>query len=147
VNTGNTSLGRDHAGCVTGGNNSTHAFRPYGLGNDYPGIVQALDLAIANQLNPTDLTAYTTTTDDAPDVRAMDSDYGDNGSNGWVDCPISNTGAGIRTMQNGQSMEWCRGQDMRFNSWYYFNRGYTEANVRRIACHESAHTVGMRHPR
>lgn len=129
--------------CVSTANNEWHAVRFYSLGNQWPGIDTATTWAVNNVYNPTDLTAYVTSTDNYPDVRVWDWDYGDIGVIAWVDCPADNTGVGYRTP--GQSTtRWCRGQILRFNGSYSADYD-TTGEARALACHELGHTVGLRH--
>lgn len=125
-------------GCVSLANNKWHAVRFAGLGNSngWTNIDDDLEYVIDNRLDPTDLVAYRDDTDPLPDVWAMDNNYLNNGFIAWVDCPAAHTGVGGGT----GTQRWCRGQYLRFNSFY---EGL--ANGRSLACEEIGHTVGLRH--
>jgi Matrixin len=136
----------DASGCVSVANNVQHAVRESGLLlNDIPGLRAAVTDRVRTVYDPLDLVAYVTTTDPLPDVWAHDDNYGPSANDvvAWVDCDGTNTGTG-GTHPN----RWCRGQIMRFNSYYYHfsSRVYDDdAQRQNVACHELGHTVGLRH--
>ena len=145
ANFGSTACAGSPRNCISFGNNYTHSVRFNYLGTSptgIPGIDTAIQWALDYQYDPTDLHAYRDDADSLYDVSVSDSDYGDNGILGWVECPTTNSG------------EWgtdpnrsCRGQLLRFNTWWYFNTGELDSTGarRRLACHEMGHTVGLRH--
>lgn len=124
--------------CVSLANNSYHVVNWIG-DQDIPGMGAAVNWSLANNYNPTDLVAYYDASDPYPDVKAMDEPYGDIHLWGWAECPTNNTGVG-----GSDPNRWCRGQVVRFNSTYRDDL-YTDARRRTLACHEIAHTVGLRH--
>ena len=128
--------------CPSVANNGFHAISFNSLGGQIPGIETATQWAIDNVYNPTGMVVYRDETDPYPDVIVGDHDWGDNGFAAWVNCPDDNTGEG-GTNPN----RWCRGQRLRFNSYWYIHGDYydTLGNRRRMACHEMGHTVGLRH--
>lgn len=68
--------------------------------------------------------------DTGADTCAYDSDYGDNGLNGWNACAGTTSGSHPDRV--------CSVQWVRFNEFY-------SPPATRIACHEIAHSVGLRH--
>ncbi len=93
--------------------------------------------AIAQSYNPTDLsvtvvTAATCTnlTPHFHDVCVFDSDYGNNGVNGWNQC------AGVTTGSHPNQV--CSLQYVKINTRY-------SPPATRVACHELGHSVGLRH--
>ena len=93
-----------------------------------------VDSAVANQYDPTDLAAYSSTVTQCGsvsyDVCVFDINAGDNGVNGWNACsgPIFGSHPSQR----------CQIQWVRINQFY-------SPSPSRIACHELAHTVGLKH--
>lgn len=127
--------------CVSLANNQTHAIRFDNLGNNVTGIDDAVIWSLNNNYDPTDMTAYRDESDTLPDVWVSDNNYGAlNGVVAWAECPTANTGVG-----GSHPTMWCRGQFVRFNS--YYNLGYYNTGIERqqLACHELGHTVGLRH--
>lgn len=144
-NFGSTSCSGDPANCVSLANNVYHAIRWHGqVGNQIPGIDDAVLWSVANNYNPTDLIAYRDESDPLPDVWVHDYNYRQlNGIAAWVVCGSDNTGTG-----GAHPNRWGRGQHLRYNSWYYtyWTGIYDTPSQRRfMACHELGHTVGLRH--
>jgi hypothetical protein len=150
-NWGSTVCEGDPRNCVSLANNNVHSVYLDGsFGNvatyDIPGLDDAVRWSLANVYTPTDMSAYVDQADPYPDVRMADYDWGElNGIVAWVQCPATHTGTGgNRAAGTG----WCRGQHLRFNAYYYWSWTdvYDTATQRRqIACHETGHTVGLRH--
>ena len=94
----------------------------------------AVTSAVQNQYGPTDLSAflYTATfcSDASHDECVFDSDYGDNGLNGWNACAGSVIGQ--------HPTQECSMDYGRINLHYSPPAGH-------IACHEIGHSVGLRH--
>ncbi len=93
----------------------------------------AVTTVMNGQYNPTDLNvsiASPTYCDSSLDTCIYDSDYGDNGLNGWNACdgPTSGSHPNMR----------CATQWVRINQQY-------NPPANRIVCHEVAHSVGLRH--
>jgi hypothetical protein len=117
-NFGSTPIQSDRS-AVSLANNIYHAIHYVNLSdeapNGIPNFAVAADWAIA-QYDATDLQVYRDESDPLPDVEVHDYNYGD--STGWVaitKCPTSNTGIG-----GSDPNRWCRGQQIIFNSWYYW---------------------------
>ncbi len=94
------------------------------------GVAQAVN----NEYDPTDLSASLTSPascpDDNYDVCVFDSDYGDNGFNGWHQCAGTTTGS--------HPNQVCSLGFVKINLFY-------SPPPKRIACHELGHDVGLRH--
>jgi hypothetical protein len=74
------------------------------------------------------------------DVRVADSDFGDNGAVGWVNCPSGATETGANPNRT------CYGQRLNYNLYSGYANGWdTTFGGRFVACHELGHTVGLRH--
>ncbi len=90
--------------------------------------------AIWEEFNPTDLaaTSYVASqcNDEVYDVCVYDAHYGDNGINGWNACAGSTFG---QHPDQKCSVAW-----VRINETY-------DPPEKRIACHEMAHSIGLRH--
>ncbi|MGX7669891.1 matrixin family metalloprotease [Plantactinospora sp. DSM 117369] len=138
TNFGATTCGGDPRNCVSLGNNAYHVVRWEG-DQDIAGIGPSLWWSVNNVYNPTGMVVYEDNADPLPDVRVWDEPYGPNEILGWVECPTDNTGTG-----GSGAARWCRGQILRLNSTYAADFD-TEAERRRITCHELGHTVGLRH--
>lgn len=141
----NTSNADPAFNCVSFGNNTAHAVRFYNL-DRWPESANALRHSFQFIYNGlTEINIYETTTDTAPDVAAMDNDYGNNGIAAWVDCPAANTGIGTRNAS--PETRWCRGQYLRFNGNAVVRNDYFATGLRTefLACHELGHTIGLRH--
>lgn len=95
---------------------------------------QGVSDALNQEFNPTDLsvTIYVASScvDDDHDTCVYDSNYGDNGLNGWNSCWGGTIG--------GHPNQICTVTWVRINE--FFN-----PPAKRIACHEIAHSVGLRH--
>lgn len=93
-----------------------------------------VDQAVEEEYEATDFTANPltpATCDEAGyDVCVFDSNYGDNGLNGWDACAGATTGS-HPNQQCGLA-------------WVRINQFYSPP-AKRIACHELAHSVGLRH--
>ncbi|MFC6884236.1 matrixin family metalloprotease [Actinomadura yumaensis] len=150
-NWGSTACGGEPRNCVSLANNNEHSVFLDGsfgddVASDVPGLDDAVRWSLANVYTPTDMNAYVDQADPYPDVRMADFDWGvRNGVVGWAQCPDTNTGTGgDRAAGTG----WCRGQHLRFNAYYYWHYSGvfdTATQRRQIACHETGHTVGLRH--
>ncbi len=93
----------------------------------------AVTTVMNNQFNPTDLNvsiASPSYCDSSIDTCIFDSNYGDNGLNGWNACDGPTSGS-HPTMR-------CGTQWVRINEYY-------SPPANRIVCHEVAHSVGLRH--
>ncbi|CAN5636952.1 hypothetical protein BH20CHL7_BH20CHL7_10450 [soil metagenome] len=131
------STGSSGTGGITSGvwltNNASWHIGQRALGPYNDGV----DWAIVVQYHPTDLNAIvnhsaTSCTDDGTyDLCIFDSNYGDNGVNGWNAC-VSGTTVGSHPNQI------CRLDWVRINEFF-------SPPPRRIACHEIGHAVGLRH--
>jgi hypothetical protein len=89
--------------------------------------------AVGTQFGPTDLAVgvFSSSTCQASyEVCVYDADYGNNGVNGWNQCPGTVVG------QNPNRT--CSQQRVQINLFY-------SPPAQRIACHELAHSVGLRH--
>lgn len=126
--------------CTSWANNRWHAIRYNGvIGNQIPGLDDAVISVLNNVYDPTDLVAYRDESDPLPDVWVHENDYLAHGIVAWVNCKADNTGTG-GTHPN----RWCRGQHAYFNGTYeQFYR--TSFERRRLVCHEFGHTLGLRH--
>ena len=131
-------------GCVSMANNRWHAVRGYTFGNQWPDLIPAVNWVLDTQYDPTDLSAYLTTTDNLPDVRLWDWNYGAGKPQGWVDCPADNTGIGYKVPGDSDT-RWCRGQIIRFNSCWNDQEDYDTDTERYLVCHEIGHTLGLLH--
>lgn len=95
-----------------------------------------LSATLADDYVSTDLTVtYDTTASGCDfhvgdDLCVYDSDYGNNGVNGWNSCAASTYGS-----HPNQVCEW---------DWVRINTYYSPP-PKRVACHEIAHSVGLRH--
>ncbi len=141
ANFGSTSCGGAPTNCVSLANNKWHAVRfEASLLNNWPAMATATQWSLDNNYNPTDLVAYRDDADPLPDVRVRAFNYPQYPyTSGWVECPSDNTGTG-----GSHPLMWCRGQILRYNTATasYHN---TLTKRRNLACHELAHTVGLRH--
>lgn len=145
-NWGSTPIESDR-GAVSLANNRFHTVHYVNLSDGFPNgipeIAAAANWAVS-EYDSTDLVVYRDESDSEPDVEFHDYNYGN--STGWVaqaKCPTTNTGIG-----GTDPTRWCRGQQIIFNSWYYwyYSGAYdTFFERRRLACHEMGHTVGLRH--
>jgi hypothetical protein len=141
ANFGSTACGGSPRNCVNVANNYQHAVRFSGL-DEIPGMATEVQWALTYVYNPTDLHAYRDDADPLPDVIVSDYNYGDSGVLGWVECPPDNT------WESGTDpYRSCRGQKLRFNSYYWYYDTYfdTQTQRRKRSCHELGHTVGLRH--
>lgn len=92
-----------------------------------------VDAAISSSYGPTDLAVglYSPATCGAAyELCVYDADYGDNGYNGWNQC--------IGTVVGADPNRTCSQQRVQINQFY-------SPPAQRIACHEMAHSVGLRH--
>ncbi|GAA1178925.1 hypothetical protein GCM10009584_20740 [Ornithinimicrobium humiphilum] len=87
-----------------------------------------------NVYDPTDLVVTVSsaaTCGSGKQICVFDQDYGNNNLYGWVACRAGSSGANPnRTCEH---------------QWVRFNLAYTPPSYQRLACHELAHTVGLRH--
>jgi Dual-action HEIGH metallo-peptidase len=95
----------------------------------------AIANSVSNDYNPTDLTAATVTPTTCSaasghDTCVYDSNYGDNGLNGWNACAGTTNGS--------HPNQTCTVQWVRINQLYSPSANF-------IACHELGHSVGLRH--
>ncbi len=101
------------------------------LTNTYSAGVQS---ALTSEYMPTDLevTIYVPTScpDASYDLCVYDSNYGDNGYNGWNACAGTASGAHPNQLC---SLDWVK-----------INQHYSPP-AKRIACHEMGHSIGLRH--
>ncbi|MFT3887818.1 MAG: hypothetical protein QM713_06615 [Arachnia sp.] len=95
----------------------------------------AVSSRVASVYNPTDLVATTLANNEACNsyevICVFDANYGDNNLYGWNAC---NSGA------SGSHPNMKCGQQ-----WVRLNTAYTPPSASILACHELAHTVGLRH--
>lgn len=122
--------------CVSLGNNYTHTFEFVSVRSDLMASFRAVLYEHFDQ--QTDLQVW----EKSPaDVVIQDNNYGYNGAQGWVNCDPSDF-----EVQRGGSgtTRWCFNQDLRVNLTYQYDID-TIAERQSVACHEFAHTVGMRH--
>jgi hypothetical protein len=93
----------------------------------------AVSTVMSGQYNPTDLTVNVFTSpscNETARVCIFDSDYGDNGLNGWNACSGPTSGS--------HPNQRCGVQWVRINTRY-------SPPANRIVCHEVGHSVGLRH--
>lgn len=114
-------------------NNKWHAVRR-GSANSH--MWAAVSWAVSNSLDPTDMVAYTTSTDPYPDVWVESFNGGADGPWARVVCPVDNSGYG-----GTSPYQWCRGQLLEMNFFTSFSGNWG----RFVGCHELGHTVGLRH--
>lgn len=94
----------------------------------------AVSSVMTNHYNPTDLIVYVSSPSycdsSSIDACVFDSNFGDNGLNGWNACdgPVSGSHPTRR----------CDTQWVRINTYY-------SPPANRIVCHEVGHSVGLRH--
>lgn len=95
----------------------------------------AINSAAINQFGSTNLTvvvrAPSNTCATGQRICVFDSNYGNNGLYGWAACDTGSSGTNPNRT--------CSRQFVRLNT------SYTLPSAQRLACHELAHTVGLRH--
>ena len=89
--------------------------------------------SVADDYNVTDLDAFSITGSCAAashDACMFDSDYGDNGANGWNACAGTTSGS--------HPNQTCSLAYARLNQFYSWSANF-------LTCHELGHSVGLRH--
>lgn len=112
------------------------------VGNQIVGLDTAFDWIGPNIYNATDLTFYRDLTGSlaGADLYVDDNNFGKNYYNGWAECLPGSSKDG-----SGNS-RWCTPQRVRYNSYYKSTAFSTTTQKRFEACHETGHTIGLRHP-
>jgi hypothetical protein len=129
-------------GCMPNDNikadNSNHYLFYYDLTSQ---MITATDGALADDLTPTDLNIFYAGTFDGADVRVMDENYVTYCGYTW-DGQFSNVFALAEcTTVNGSNA--CGQFGLRYDT--SDTNGFTAQRRESLACHELAHTVGLRH--
>ena len=106
------------------------------------GLAASLRDTLADDYDPTDLTAFEVTElTQSTDVIAYSQDYGDLGAAAWVYCPRDSPQG-----ENSEGHRWCRMQELHFNLNGRYAVFFEDDGSRdHVACHEMGHTVGLRH--
>jgi len=124
--------------CVSTGYDNNHLVHFVSLG---VGFTNATLNTMNEDYSPTDLNMIQTSVPSHADVKVYDTDYGQNGVAGWVDCP-ADAPQGI----NGWGHRWCKGQTLKYNLSPVYSAYWNDAASRaHTACHEMGHTVGLFH--
>lgn len=136
TNFGSTAAGGSPVNQVSLANNKHHRVDFFDTTTRIGNITQ---WALNNQFPRFDFTWQFVDGNDY-DVRVADSNFGDNGVIGWVNCPAGATETGSNPNRR------CYGQRLNYNLYNgYEGQWDTQFGGRNMACHELGHTVGLRH--
>lgn len=136
TNFGSTAAGGNPVNQVSLANNKHHRVDFFDTTTRIGEISQ---WALNNQFPRFDFTWQYVDSNDY-DVRVADSNFGDNGVIGWVNCPAGATETGSNPNRT------CYGQRLNYNLYNgYAGQWDTTFGGRNMACHELGHTVGLLH--